>query len=88
LSFILPSEYHAAKERNETFALSEDTVKILMIISAMINGFGSSITWVAQGEYLATCATDANKGLFNSIFWMIYMTNMFAGGLFASVIVD
>ena len=40
----------------------------ILIGVAALNGFGASVLWVAQGKYLSECATEANKGLFNTIF--------------------
>jgi len=47
----------------------------LSIFTAAINGFGAGILWVAQGKYISQCASDLNKGLFNSYFWAFFMSS-------------
>ena len=56
-------------------------------MSAALNGFGASIIWVAQGRYVSECATDLNMGLFNAIFWAIYMGSTLVGNLFAAFVI-
>ena len=58
-----------------------------MIISAVINGFGAAILWVAQGYYIADCANKQNKGFFYSYFWAIFMLSQILGNLIASLVI-
>lgn len=57
-------------------------------ITAALNGFGASILWVGQGRYISECATDSNKGNFNSIFWAIYMGSALVGDLFGAFMIS
>ena len=52
-----------------------------IIFSACLNGFGGSIIWVAHGQYISECASEENKGLFNSVFWAIYILSYCVGDL-------
>ena len=54
----------------------------------MICGFGSAITWVAQGRYISRIANESNKGTFNSIFWAFFMSSQLIGSLFAAVVLQ
>ena len=44
-------------------------ITVLNIFGACCCGFGAAILWVAEGHYASICASDTNKGLFNSTFW-------------------
>ena len=56
-------------------------------VTAAGTGFGASILWVAQGRYIANCASGVNQGLFNSIFWSIYMCSNLIGTLFGAFVI-
>ena len=45
------------------------------MISATLDGLGNAIQWVAQGKYIADCATEKTKGFFFSYFWAYYMAS-------------
>ena len=59
---ILPawsSEYHRDNStRFIDFLQNKITLKVVLTIAAMLSGFGSTLLWVAQGEYLAKCSTE------------------------------
>ena len=57
------------------------------MVTAALNGFGASILWVAQGNYLAQCATNENKGKFNSIFWAFYMASYVLGNVLTTFVI-
>jgi MFS family permease len=57
------------------------------LIAAAVNGFGAAILWVAQGEYISTCANDKNKGQYNSIFWSLLMLSSIIGNLMAAYVI-
>ena len=86
-SFILasaPGKY--PDQADSLWLFNRNLIKAVILIAAAINGFGASILWVAQGKYLARIANDANKGLFNSIFWAFFMSSQIIGALFAAVV--
>jgi len=59
---------------------------LLIYLAAIINGFGASILWLAEGKYIANCATDSNKGLFNGTFWAIFMSANIVGYLMSAFV--
>jgi hypothetical protein len=70
-----------------TSKINKQLICTLILISAALNGFGASILWVAQGNYISDCATDINMGKFNAIFWAIYMGSSLVGNLFAAFVI-
>ena len=57
-----------------------------MIIAGVISGFGNSLIWVAYGVYIAECANFKNKGLFYSVFWVLYQCNQIIGNVLSAEI--
>jgi Ion channel regulatory protein UNC-93 len=53
--------------------ISETMVQIAVILGSIINGFGGSIFWVAQGKYLSHCVRicEEKSGMYTSVFWTI-----------------
>ena len=84
-SFILssaPTKYPDA----DTGLFNRSFIKFVIILTAMICGFGASILWVAQGRYISRIANESNKGTFNSIFWAFFMSSQLIGALFAAIV--
>ena len=77
---VLPAwrdEYvdHDADERQNLLekVLTNETFNIvIMIIGAILNGFGATMLWVAQGEYISKCSNEDSKGFFFGYFWSIH----------------
>ena len=65
----------------------ETPIYIGIMVTAVFNGFGCSLFWPGSGIYVNECATDANKGLFNSIFWGISMIAMITGNALAAFVI-
>ena len=61
LCFLPPAFYPDHKD-DGSFLFNRNFIITLSLVSAAINGFGAGVLWVAQGKYVAECATDANKG--------------------------
>ena len=70
-SFILASVPVQYPELKDKWYLNDNFIKFTNCLGASCCGFGAAILWVAQGRYLSTCASNKNKGLFNSVFWAI-----------------
>jgi hypothetical protein len=81
-SFIL-----AALRSSTHPSMSKIVVQVAVMLTAALNGFGASILWVAQGNYLAKCATNENKGKFNSIFWAFYMASYVLGNILTTFVI-
>ena len=60
----------------------------MILVTAGLNGWGASILWVAQGKYMSECATDFNKGMFNSVFWIFNMGSLVIGNLMAYFVLE
>jgi len=54
---------------------------VFLLVSSCLCGVGAGLIWVAQGKYVAECATDSNKGLFNSVFWVFFSISQVVGNL-------
>jgi len=54
----------------------------------MVNGWGASLTWNGQGIYVTECASNSNKGLYNSVLWMGNMATYISGNLMAAFVIS
>jgi len=68
--FILPLELHEADNVDPTY---HKIAYAVVMLGAVVNGIGESILWVGAGHYVSLCASDSNKGKFNSVFLGIFM---------------
>ena len=85
--FLLPSFYSQADDRdNLPWILNKTLIQWLLIITAGINGAGAGVLWTSQGKFISECATDENKGIFNSIFWAFFMSANIIGNLTAALV--
>jgi len=65
--------------------LTNDTLnRAIMIFAACLNGFGATILWVAQGEYINRCSNEESKGFFFGFFWSIHQASQIFGCLLSS----
>jgi hypothetical protein len=73
--FLLPAAYHSYPHDSSPlpFYLNQGFIAAAIILTAMLNGFGGGILWVAQGEYVTSCATEETKGFYFSYFFIIFM---------------
>jgi len=83
-AYILPLKRTEYPD-NETLQGMYWFIYVSLLVTAAICGFGASILWVAQGQYVTKCATDANKGLFNSVFYACLLTSMSLGNILGAV---
>lgn len=83
---FLPPAFYKDNMESSLFIFKRDFITVLSIVSAAINGFGAGILWVAQGMYVAECATDENKGFFFGYFWAFFMASQVLGNLIAALI--
>ena len=68
------------------FIFKSGFIYTIMIFSAGVNGLGASILWVGQGNYIAQCASEENKGRFFSLFWFIFMWQQIVGNLLGAFV--
>jgi MFS family permease len=57
---------------SDSFVYSEWFVYSLLLILAAFNGITLAFLWVAQGNYISECATEATRGFYFSYFWAYY----------------
>ena len=65
----------------QSWLVSLTFIKSMLIVSAVMNGFGAGILWCAFGNYISECATEATKGYFNGLFWFFFMGSQTTGSL-------
>lgn len=87
-SFILASTPLKYPDVADAWIFQKGAIYAIILVSAIANGFGASILWVAQGRYISRIANDANKGSFNSIFWAFFMSSQVIGTLFAAIVLQ
>jgi MFS family permease len=68
---ILPA-YHSGYPNNNSWLVSIPTIKALLVIAAVFNGFGAAILWCALGIYISQSATTKTKGFFFGLFWFFF----------------
>lgn len=83
--FIAPAFLHDYPH-SSLFLLNKTFIKVIVILSAAVNGFGAGILWVAQGKYMSDCCNQTNKGFFMSYFWAWFMMSQVFGNLIAALV--
>lgn len=66
--------------------MNRNFISGMIILTAVFNGFGAGILWVAQGEYVTLCATEETKGFYFSYFFIIFMISQIIGNLVAAFV--
>lgn len=56
-TFILPA-FKTQNPASDSLFLRKQFIVPVILFAAAINGFGASILWVAEGDYLSNCAND------------------------------
>jgi len=85
-TFIL-SSYRGQNPDLNAWYLNKTLIIVIIYITAVLNGFGAAILWLAEGKYVAACASDKNKGLFNGTFWAIFMSSYSVGYLMSAFVI-
>ena len=85
-TFIL-SSYRSENPNLHAWYLNKTFIIVLIYVAAVLNGFGASILWLAQAKYVAICASDINKGLFNGVFHAIRMSSNIVGYLMSAFVI-
>ena len=87
-SFVIASTPLKYPEKANDWFFSEGAIVTVILVTAVVNGFGAAILWVAQGRYISRIADDSNKGTYNSIFWAFFMSSEVIGTLFAALVLQ
>ena len=77
-SFVFASTFPAYKydhQDEDSFITSKGFIGMLLLLSALLNGLGASVIWVAEGSYIASCAIPKTRGFFYGMFWMFYQSS-------------
>jgi MFS family permease len=86
-TFLLPS-FRQEATNQDVWYFSRTFIWVVYMAVAVVNGIGASILWVANGNYIAECANDSNKGLFFSLFWCFLMFSGIVGNLMAAYVIN
>jgi len=89
--FVFAQIFPAIKYDNpdsESFVTTNSFITTILIVAALINGFGAALIWVANGNYISECATPKTKGFFYGFFWIVYMTSQVVGSLVGAAILE
>lgn len=70
------------------FLTSQNVCITICFIGSILAGFGQAVLWVAQGEYMSSCATEETKGFFFGYFWVWYMASQIIGNFIGSYIIE
>jgi hypothetical protein len=68
------------------FYYTDAFVYFITFFTSVMGGLGESMQWVAQGKYIADCATEKTKGFFFGFFWAFYMASQIFGNIFSAVV--
>lgn len=79
--------YRNPRRKPNSLVLGTHLRTCVILITAMVNGFGSAMLWIAEGNHLSECANDSNKGCFNSLFWIFLMSSGIVGNLLGAFVV-
>ncbi|CDW83344.1 major facilitator superfamily protein [Stylonychia lemnae] len=88
--WILSSIFPYLQKQNPgdpRFIYSNAFIYLTTILSSIFDGLGNAIQWVAQGKYIADCATEKTKGFFFSYFWAYYMASQIVGNLLGALVI-
>jgi hypothetical protein len=55
------------------FLLTDGFIYVAGSVTSVLSGSGEALQWVAEGKYIADCASVKTKGFFFGYFWAIYM---------------
>lgn len=69
---VLPA-FHHDYPNSDSWLVKIGTIESILIIAALLNGFGAGILWCAFGIYISESATTKTKGFFFGLFWFFYM---------------
>jgi MFS family permease len=75
------------RQKYDLFPDSDWVIYVLLLTTAFINGWGSSLFWPGGSTYVNECANDSNKGLYNSIFYVMNMGSLVTGNLMAAYLI-
>ncbi len=68
------------------FYFTEAFVYFITFFTSVMGGLGESVQWVAQGKFIADCATETTKGFFFGYFWAYYMASQIFGNIFSAIV--
>lgn len=71
--FVLPAyKYENAHLLDGSGIFSDAGIISISLMTAFLTGLGAGPLWVGATTYISDCASNDNKGLFNSIFFGIF----------------
>lgn len=83
--FILPA-YKSDHPNDDSWIVSIPFIKILLIFTAILNGFSTAVLWLTVGNYISEAATPRSKGFYFGLFWVFYSLSYTVGSLIGALI--
>ena len=65
--------------------LNRNLITSLILITAVVLGFGAGILWTSQGKFISDCACEENQGFFHSYFWGFMQMSSIIGNIIAGI---
>ena len=84
LSTILAAKQSTYKDDN--FLETKTFTTVVLFVATIINGTSVGILWASANSYVASCASENDKGFFFGYYWSFYMMSQIFGNLIAAVI--
>ena len=63
-------------------------IYVAMLIAAVLNGWGASLLYIAQGKYMAEISNSKNVGFFNSVLWVATMCTLISGNILGYFVIN
>jgi MFS family permease len=79
--------FRAEYPENETLQNMYGFIYGLIFFCSMISGFGNALLWVTQGAYVAKCSDESNAGMFNGVFWVMFMSSQIVGNFLGAFVI-
>jgi MFS family permease len=70
------------------FVTKDQICIMICYLGSIFGGFGQSLVWVAQGEYMSSCGTDETAGFYFGYFWVWYMSTNIIGNWLGSEMIQ
>ena len=83
-TFLIPAMKKESYHGSDAWIFSNNIVFVCIMLFSFLHGLAEALLFVAQGKYIADCATETNKGFFYSFHWAFYMMSQVIGNYLAA----
>jgi hypothetical protein len=84
--FFLPM-MRAEYKDNETLQGMYGFIYGFILFCAIMGGLGNALLWCTQGAYLSKCSDTTNAGIFNGLFWTMFMSSQILGNCLGAFVI-